>query len=198
MNWVKKCKIPVVEVIQFNRRPCIELKDLYNTLHNSFNSTQFHKVNLQLLDEIPDKDTKSWTSFSKEELINAIKKCNNLSAPGSNKSTWSHIKRIIRSKECINRFIDITNACIDLGHWPYHFKTFMTIIIPKPNKASYNSPNSFYLIVLLNMIGKLFKKMIGKHLQFYMISNTFIHPCQLGSLKQRSTTDIGVALTHFI
>ena len=48
------------------------------------------------------------------------------------------------------------------------------------------------------MIGKLFKKMIGEHLQFYTISNSFIHHSQLGSLKQRSTTDASVILTHII
>jgi len=74
----------------------------------------------------------------------------------------------------------------------------MTIIISKPNKAVYNSPKSFCLIFLLNTIEKLFEKMIGECLQFLMISNNFIHPCQLGGLKQRSTTDVGIAVTYFI
>jgi len=121
-----------------------------------------------------------------------------LSAPGPDKLTWSHIKTIIKRKECISKFIDITNACIDLGHWPSHFKTSMTVVIPKPNKTSYDSPKSFCPIVLLNTIGKLFEKMIGEGLQFHMISNNFIHSCQLAGLKQRSITDTGVALTHII
>ena len=62
---------------------------------------------------------------------------------GPNKLTWSHIKKIIRSKECIIRFIDITNAYIKLGHWPYHFKTSITAIISKLNKALYNTPKYF-------------------------------------------------------
>ena len=40
--------------------------------------------------------------------------------------------------------------------------------------------------------------MIGERLQFFLISNNFIHSCQLGNLKYRSTSDIDVALTHFI
>jgi len=49
-------------------------------------------------------------------------------------------------------------------------------------------------------VGKLIKKVIGERLQFNMVSNDFIHPSQLGSLKFKfkSTTDIGVALTHTI
>ena len=111
---------------------------------------------------------------------------------------WSHVKSIIRNKDCICKFIDIANSYINLGHWLSHFKTSTTVVIPKPNKASFNSPKSYHSIVLLNTIRKLFEKMIGERLQFHMISNSFIHPSQLRGLKQRSTMDTGVALTHII
>jgi len=112
-----------------------------------------------------------------------IEKCNNLSAPDTDKLTWSHVKSIIRNKDCICKFIDIANACIDLGHWLSHFKTSITVVIPKPNKATFDSPKSYCPIVLLNTIGKLFEKMIGECFQFHMIFNNFIHPSQLGDLK---------------
>jgi len=157
MNWVKKCKLPVVEAIQYKGHPCIKLEDLWNAFYSSFNSTQSQEVDIHFLDEISDKATIEWTPFSKEELINAIEKCNNLSAPDPNKLTWSHIKSIIRNKDCISKFIDIANACIDLGHWPSHFKTSITVVIPKPNKTSYDSPKSYCPIIFLNTIGKLFE-----------------------------------------
>ena len=197
MNWVKKQKLPAIEAIQFNGQLYIKLEDLWDILYSSFNSTQSHDADLQLLDKIPNIVAKVWTSFSRE-LINAIEICNNLSAPGLNKLTWSHIKRIIKNKECITKFIDIANAYIDLCHWPSHFKTSTTVIISKPNKIVYNSSKFFHPIVLSNTMGKLFKKIIGEQLQFLMISNNFIHPCQLGSFKQRSTTDVGITLTYFI
>jgi len=40
--------------------------------------------------------------------------------------------------------------------------------------------------------------MIGERLQFHTISNNFVHQNHLDGLKQRSTTDAGVALTHTI
>jgi len=141
---------------------------------------------------------RSWNPFSKQELINVIEKCNNSSALGLDKLTWNHIKSIIRNEDCIFKLIDIANACIDLGHWPSHFKTSTTIVIPKPNKFTYDFPKLYRPIVLLNMIGKLFKKMIGECLQFHTISNSFIHHSQLEGLKQRSTIDAGVVLTHII
>ena len=139
-----------------------------------------------------------WTIFSREELINTIEKCNNLLASGLDKLSWIHIKRIIKNDKCTTKLIDIANTCINLRHWLSHFKIFTTIIIPKPNKALYDSPKSFCPIVLLNTMGKLFKKIIEERLQFLMISNNFIYLYQLGSLKHRSTMDASVALTYFI
>jgi len=73
-----------------------------------------------------------------------------------------------------------------------------TVVIPKPNKSSYNTPKSFRLIVLLNTLGKLIEKVIGDRLQFYAISNNFIYQSQLGRLKFKSITNAGIALTHII
>jgi len=139
-----------------------------------------------------------WSSFLEEEFTSAIVKCNNLLAPGPNKLLWGHLKRIIKDKTCRANIIVIANACIELEHWPNHFKILIKIVIPKPNKLSYDSPKSFRPIVLLNTIGKLIKKVISNRLQFYVILNNFIYQSQLGGLKFKSTTDIGIALTHFI
>jgi len=68
-------------------------------------------------------------------------------------------------------------AYINLEYWPSHFKMSNSIIILKLNKASYNSFKIFKPIILLNMLGKLIKKVIGERLQFQLISMNFIHPC---------------------
>ena len=72
------------------------------------------------------------------------------------------------------------------------------IIISKPNKTSYNSTKVFRPIVLLNILDKLIEKVIGNRLQFQSISKDFIQSCPLGGLKQCSTTDMGIVLTHII
>ena len=82
---------------------------------------------------------------------------------------------ILKDDKCIIKLINITNICMNLGHWPNHFKILTMIIIPKPNKQAYDMPKSFWPIVLLNTLGKLFKKMIGERLQFHSISNNFVH-----------------------
>jgi len=106
--------------------------------------------------------------------------------------------RVVATTSCMSHIINIVNACINLGHWPNHFKRSSTVIIPKPNKTAYDSPKSFWPIVLLNTIRKLIEKVIAECLQFHVAKNDFIHPSQLGSLKFKSTTDAGVTLTHII
>jgi len=122
------------------------------------------QVNVEILDEIIEKPTAPWPSFSKEEFRIAIPNCNNVSASGTDKLSWSYLKIILKDNECLDIIIYIANACIELGYWPSHFKRSTTVIIPKLNKKSYNSPKSFRSIVLLNTVGKLIKKVIGERL----------------------------------
>ena len=111
---------------------------------------------------------------------------------------WGHLKYIFKDDECLNVIISIANACIEVGHWPSHFKKSTMVIISKPNKKLYNFPKAFRPIILLNTVGKLIEKVIGERLQFHVASNDFIHPCQLGSLKFKPTINMGVILFHII
>jgi len=116
MNWVKKRKLSATEAIQYNRCLCIQLEDLWEVLHNIFNSAQNWQIDISLLDEVPYKNTLNWLPFSKVELINTIYKYNNSSTSSPDKLLWSHLKVIVKNNECINKLIDITNTCIDLGY----------------------------------------------------------------------------------
>ena len=136
--------------------------------------------------------------FSKEEYKSSIIKCNNSSTPSPNKLFWKYLKVIIDNSLYLKNFINIVNVCINLGHQPSNFKTSSSIIIPKPNKASYDSSKIFRPIILLNTLSKLIEKVIGKRLQFQSISKNIIHPCQLGRLKQQSIIDARAILTHLI
>ena len=138
-------------------------------------------------------------NIAQDRQVNGlIAKCNNSSASGLNKLSWRHLKHILKNKLCLKGIINIANACFELGHWPAHFKISMTIVIPKPNKVSYDFPKSFILIVLLNILGKLIKKVIGERLQFHVLLNNFIYQSQLDSLKFKATSDASITLTHFI
>jgi len=198
MNWVNKRKLPTIKAIKHNSQQCHDIDNLWNALHSTFNTALHHQVDVDVLDEIINKLTSSWPPFSKEEFKITIANCNNASTPGLDKLLWSHLKIILKDDECLNSIICIANACIELEYWPSYFKRSTTVIIPKPNKKSYDTSKSFRPIILLNIMSKLIKKIIGERLQFIMLANNFIHPSQLGGLKFKFTTDVGVALIHII
>ena len=99
----------------------------------------------------------TWPDFLEEEFVCAIVSCSNSSVPSSDKLPWSCIKRIIKNK--LKSIVSIANTYLELGHWLNHFKKSTTIVIPKPNKSSYNLLKSFRPIVLLNTIGKLIEQL---------------------------------------
>ena len=116
MNWIKKYKLLAIEAIQYISQSYIKLDDLWQAIYLSFNSAQDHQIDSHLLKEIPSKKIMKWNPFSKEKLTNMIKKCNNFSAPRLDKLSWRHLKRIIKDIVYLNKFINITNMCIDISY----------------------------------------------------------------------------------
>ena len=198
MNWVRKKSMPAIESISYENRPCNTLPDLWHALHYSYNSAENRSIDIRFLNEIPQASPIKWPAFSKQEFRDAIAKCSSSSAPGPDHISWRHLKTLFSSDLCLEKIVNIANACINLEFWPSHFKAANTVIIPKPNKESYSTPKSFRPIVLLNTAGKLIEKVISNRLQFHMVDNGFLDPNQLGGIRQRSTTDAGIYLTHLI
>ena len=198
MNWIKKRKLPTIKAINYNSHPCLTPDSLWNVLHNTFNNALNRQVDLNILNEVEHKPSQRWSLFSKEEFKSAISKCSDASVPGPDKLTWRHLKFIVKHDPCLTNIINITDSCINLGYWPKHFKILSTIIIPKPNKTSYNQPKAFCPIVLLNTLGKLIEKVVADRLQFMVVRNDFTHLSQLGGLKFKSTTDADIILTHIV
>ena len=167
-------------------------------LHSTFNTAQNHQINIKILNKIDYKPVAQWAPFSKKELKQVIVKCNDSSAPGLDKLSWRYLKIFIKQDKCLTNIINVANVCINLGHWPNYFKCSSMIIIPKPNKLSYDHAKMFCPIILLNMLGKLIEKAITERIQFTVVNNNFIHPSQLGGLKFKSTIDAGVTLMHIV
>ena len=69
MNWVNKCKLPVIETIKHNRRLYLELDVFWQALHSSFNSVQFWTVDEMILNELGSFSSLTWSNFSEEEFM---------------------------------------------------------------------------------------------------------------------------------
>ena len=131
-------------------------------LHSSFNTALNRQVDLNILNKVEHKPSQGWSPFSKNKFKSAISKCNDSLAPGPDKLSWCHLKIILQNKACLTNIINIADSCINLGYWPNYFKVSTTIVIPKPNKTSYDQPKVFCPIVLLNTLGKLIEKVVAE------------------------------------
>jgi hypothetical protein len=155
MNWVKKCKNPSCEAIQFNGEPCHNMDALWDALHNTYNAVLNRPVDTSILDDLPDEDEREWPEFLELELRQVLEVCSSRSAPGPDHITWRHLKLTLALPTCAKVLLALANGCINTGHWPKQFKESTSVIIPKPNKPSYSTPKAFRPIVLLNTTGKL-------------------------------------------
>jgi len=104
------------------------------------------------------------SALQRRIFISSIAKYNNSSTLGPDKLSWRHLKCIVKNNWYLEKIIAIADMCFELGYWPSHFKISMSIIISKPNKELYNSSKLFRPIVLLNILGKLIKKVIDNRL----------------------------------
>jgi len=52
MNWVNKCKLLAIKMIKYNSQPCLELNDLWQAFHSSFNTAQFQEIDKSVLNEL--------------------------------------------------------------------------------------------------------------------------------------------------
>ena len=121
-SWINKRKLSTTEAIKHEGQPCLTLENLWNALHSTFNTALHRQVNTDIFNELSPKPITVWAPFSKEEFRQALNKCNNSSVPGPDKLIWRHLKIVLNLDSCISHIINIANTCINLGHWPNHFK----------------------------------------------------------------------------
>ena len=181
--------------IQWTFMQWIEWSLASSLLNIQFSSRLIYQL---LVDKIISWSQSEWLPFSKAKITDAIKKHNSLSTPGPNYIFWHYFKILVTDIKYIINFVNIANLCINPGYWPSHFKISTLIIISKSNKPAYNSSKIFCSIVLLNTLEKLIEKAISERLQIHFIVSNYIYPNQLGGIKQHSTSNTDLYLTHLI
>ena len=198
MRWVGPRNLPPCEALRYQGQAVHDIGKLFEALQASYNSAEGRPINLEVLDPLWDRETRSWSQFSALELHDALRGCSSRSAPGPDHITWSHLRHMVSHVQCEQLFLSLANACVSSGHWPEYFKGSRSVIVPKPGKADYSTPKSFRPIALLNTLGKLIEKMIATRMQFDATRNAVLHSNQLGGVMQRSTEDAGLFLTHLV
>ena len=108
---------------------------LWDALHGTYNSATGQVIDLSILDTLPSRPAREWAPFSALELKEALSVCSGNLAPGPDHITWVHLKWIVAAPGCLDVFSTLVNACLWVGHWPWHFKDSVSVVIPKPGEG---------------------------------------------------------------
>ena len=117
------------------------------------------------------------------ELAAAIKR-GRPTCPGGSKINKNIISYLPDS--ALSRLRAILNAALSAGYFPDGFKQAEMRIMPKAGKSP-TRPESYRHISLLEVPGKIFKRVINLRLRTYLETGNHLHPAQYGFRRGRGT-----------
>jgi len=162
-------------------------------------------INKALLDHFfPPKDpmpsrgclkrNPSAAPLASEEIKLALSKSSPSSAPGPDGVPYSVWKKVNLVNPTIIR--ELLSPLVAFGYHPLSLKTANRVVLDKSGKASYHSPTSFRIIVLLKIISKILERIMTVRLSAIARSKGLLHHNQCGSLPGLSSSDACLTLTH--
>ena len=138
----------------------------------------------------------STTPLTEEEVRLALSKSSPSSAPGPDGVPYSVWKKINIVNPAI--ILGLLAPLVEFGYHPPSLKNANGIVLDKPGKASYDSPSSLRIIVLLKTISKILERVMAVRLSTIARSKGLLHPNQCWSLPALSSSDACLTLTHEI
>ena len=133
--------------------------------------------------------------FSPAEFLAAASNLFSSTATGPDKVAYPMLKHLPRSG--MDFLLHIFNLSWSSHSFPSIWKTSSIISIHKMGKPL-DSPVSFLSISFTSCVSKLFERIILSRLLFFLESNSFISPRQVGFRLGRSTLDQILYLSQFI
>lgn len=127
-----------------------------------------------------------------EHVANTINKIKRNKAPGHSKINKTVLQQM--PKIMIKNLTHILNAALSVGIFPEKFKEAILKLIPKPSKPTTFVKN-FRPISLLEVIGKIFEKLINSRLIYFLENNNKYDPRQQSYRKHRGT-NTAIALIY--
>ena len=129
-----------------------------------------------------------------EEIKLALSRSSPSSAPGPDGVPYSVWKKVNLVSPTI--ILELLSPLVAFGYHPPSLKTANGVVLDKPGKASYDSPASFRIIVLLKTISKVLERIMTVRLSAIARSKGLLHDNQCGSLPGLSSSDACLTLTH--
>ena len=132
--------------------------------------------------------------LSKEEIVAALAKSSPFSAPCPDGVPYSVWKKVNTTNPGL--LLDLLAPLVAFGYHPTTLKHVNGVVLDKPGKPSYDSPSSFWIIVLLKTVSKLLERILTVRLTSLARQAGLLHPNQCSYLPGLGTSDAVATLTH--
>ena len=86
--------------------------------------------------------------------------------------------------------------CLETGYHPKAWCKAIAVALGKPNKPNYSNPRAYQLIMLLECLGKVLKKVIAWRLTFLVGKYNLVPDNQFGGRSNSSTADAILIFTN--
>lgn len=124
-------------------------------------------------------------SITAEQIASTIAGLPPDKAPGPDKIPNRFLKQC--SSTLTPLLATLFTACIQKKYHPVAFKESTTVVIRKPQQASYNVPKSYRPIALLNTIRKVLEKIIARRISQAAEEHGLLPHAQMGARTGRSS-----------
>ena len=122
-----------------------------------------------------------------EQICKQLKKLKPLKAPGPDS-----IPNIMLTRSA-NKIVDylfyIYQAMLENSIIYKPWKEFITVVLCKPGKSSYNTPKAFRPIALLNTMWKVIMAIVANHITYYTEKYQLLPANHFGGRPSRTTSD---------
>ena len=131
-----------------------------------------------------------------KEVKEAVFSAGPTSAPGADGIPFSILRALWPVIE--HRVFKLYRACLKLGFEPECWKEALGVVLKKPKKPDYTTPNAYRLIALLNSLGKGLEKVVATRLSFLAETHSLLPPESFGARPGLSCEDALLAATSWI
>jgi len=128
------------------------------------------------------------------EVSSALRKSSNTSAPGPSGIPYSIRKQVHKANKRL--LPSLFTPLLTHGYHPLAMEKANGIVLDKPHKPDYRTPASFRILVLLETVSQILKRLSALRLASAARSMGLLHRNQCGSLAGLGCLDAVATLTH--
>jgi len=128
------------------------------------------------------------------EVSSALRKSSTTSAPGPSGIACTIWKQVHKANERL--LPSLFTPLLTHGYHPLARKKANSIVLDKPGKPDYRTPASFRIIILLETVSKILKRLSALRLASTARSLGLLHPNQFGSMTGLGCFHAVATLTH--